>query len=51
MLSSRNTISLEYLIRGLFVFEEGMLNITVEKLDAAKLTAPDVNSWLTWSKD
>lgn len=51
MLSSRNTISLEYLIRGFFVFEEGMLNITVEKLDAAKLAALDVNSWPTCSKD
>ena len=28
-----------------------MMNITVEKADAAKLTALGVNSWPTWSKE
>ena len=51
MLSSRNTISREYLIRGLFVVEEGAINVSVEKPQAVKFVALKVNSKPIWSKD
>ena len=51
MLSSRKTISLEYLIRGFFVVEEGAMNVSEEKPNVAKFAALKVNSWPIWSKD
>ena len=39
------------IIQGFFTCKEHVMNITVEKADAAKLAALGVNSWPTWSKE